>query len=98
MAQQAAKAGADIVFQAPYQGAKRIRNGWDLGEQGRCRFLVGADGTNSRLAQSLNLGRNTSKLHGIEQEYRIGQQVPLLEEPDALHFCTITCRVTGCST
>jgi flavin-dependent dehydrogenase len=85
LAEQASRAGADIVFLAPFKGASRIRNGWDLGKQGRCRFLVGADGTNSCLAQSLNLGRNTRMLHGIEHEYRIGQQGSLLEEPDALH-------------
>lgn len=78
-------AGAEIRVHTPFTGATTTRGGWDLGPLGRCRFLVGADGTHSALARHLDLGRNISLLNGIEYEYPVENPGAALIEPDALH-------------
>jgi flavin-dependent dehydrogenase len=88
LAQQAEKAGAHIAYKTPFQSAERARNGFDLGELGTTRFLVGADGPGSRVAKVLGLGQSRKFLFGIEHEYA-GAQIP---EPDKLH-CFIDRKV-----
>jgi flavin-dependent dehydrogenase len=70
MAREAARAGATLLCGGPFRGAER------LGERIRIadldietRFLVGADGARSRVAQAFGLGRNSRFLVGIEAEY-----------------------------
>ncbi len=82
---QALEAGAEIRLGSPFKGAQRDTAGWDLGQYGRCRFLVGADGTHSTVAGALGLGRNSQLLHGIEYEYALRQNGARLAENDALH-------------
>jgi flavin-dependent dehydrogenase len=88
LAQQAEKAGAQITYKTPFQSAERVRNGFDLGELGTTRFLVGADGPNSRVAKVLGLGQSRKFLFGIEHEYAGAQII----EPNKLH-CFIDGKV-----
>ena len=88
LAQQAEKAGAHIEYKTGFRNAQRIRNGFDLGEHGATRFLVGADGPGSRVAKVLGLGRSRKFLFGIEHEYAAAQ----IAEPDKLH-CFIDRRI-----
>jgi flavin-dependent dehydrogenase len=69
LAGEAEEAGARIEYRASFREARRIQSGFDLGEFGTTRFLVGADGPNSTVAKALDLGRSTQFLFGIEHEY-----------------------------
>lgn len=81
LAARAEQAGARIMYRAPFTEARRIQSGFDLGEHGSTRFLVGADGPNSRVAKALGLGRSSQFLFGVEHEYA-GVELP---RPDMLH-------------
>lgn len=81
LTKQAEAAGARVACGTAFDSATRIQSGFDLGELGTTRFLVGADGPNSRVAQELGLGRNTEFLFGMEHEY-VGIDI---EHPDKLH-------------
>ena len=65
------RAGAEIRFGAPYEG---VASGVT------CRFLVGADGARSRVAESFGLDRNRRLLKGVEWEYE-----PRSGDGDSLH-------------
>jgi flavin-dependent dehydrogenase len=80
-AARAEQAGARIVYRAPFRSATRIQSGFALDEFGTTRFLVGADGPNSRVARVLGLGQSRQFLFGIEHEYS-GIE---LAYPDMLH-------------
>ncbi|HEU4388316.1 MAG TPA: NAD(P)/FAD-dependent oxidoreductase [Blastocatellia bacterium] len=88
LASQAEAAGAHIICGKAFGQATRTRSGFDLGDSGTTRFLVGADGPNSRVARSLGLGQNSKFLFGIENEYA-GFEIA---EPDKLH-CFLDRRV-----
>ncbi|HUF73640.1 MAG TPA: NAD(P)/FAD-dependent oxidoreductase [Gammaproteobacteria bacterium] len=88
LARQAEKAGARIAYGTTFRDAKRARGGFDLGELGAARFLVGADGSRSRVAATLGLGRSRKFLFGVEHEYA-GTEVV---EPGKLH-CFIDRRI-----
>jgi digeranylgeranylglycerophospholipid reductase len=69
MTERAAAAGAEVRFAAPYEGATEqddriVLKRYDL----RCKFLIGADGARSRVAEDFNLGRNRHFLIGSEAE------------------------------
>ncbi|MGB8635097.1 MAG: NAD(P)/FAD-dependent oxidoreductase [Rhodanobacteraceae bacterium] len=70
LAGQAEQAGVELVCGATFRNARREQSGFDLGELGRCRYLVGADGPRSRVARALGLGLNRQHLFGVEHEYR----------------------------
>jgi flavin-dependent dehydrogenase len=88
LAERAVQAGAVIAHQTSFVTAQRTQSGFDLGEAGTTRFIVGADGPNSRVAQMLGLGRNTRFLFGVEHEYA-GIELP---ETNRLH-CFIDRRL-----
>jgi len=69
LAAQAERAGASIVYQKSFGDAKRTQGGFDLGDLGTTRFLVGADGPNSQVAKTFELGQSTKFLFGLEYEY-----------------------------
>ena len=69
LAERAVQAGAIIAHQTSFVSAERAQGGFDLGDIGATRFIVGADGPNSRVAQALGLGRNRKFLFGVEHEY-----------------------------
>lgn len=67
---EAVKAGAAILYDMPYRSAvaqgERIR----VNEGAfSCRFLIGADGPRSKVADDFRLGQNTRFLLGAEAEY-----------------------------
>jgi digeranylgeranylglycerophospholipid reductase len=81
LAQQAQAAGAEIRLSTLFKDAQRNAHGYDLGPLGSCRYLVGADGPQSRVAKSLGLGQNRQFLFGIEHEY-VGVEI---SQPQRLH-------------
>jgi len=88
LAAEAEQLGARLRYQALFREAKRTQSGFDLGEFGTTRFLVGADGPNSAVAKTLELGRSSQFLFGLEHEYA-GIEIA---EPDLLH-CFIDRRL-----
>jgi digeranylgeranylglycerophospholipid reductase len=85
---QAQAAGARVALGSTFRQAARLQSGFDLGEHGTTRYLIGADGPRSHVARVLALGMNHRFLMGIEHEYaglRIG-------EADKLH-CFIDRRI-----
>jgi digeranylgeranylglycerophospholipid reductase len=81
LAARAEEAGARIRYHALFRQAQRAQSGFDLGEFGTTRFLVGADGPTSPVAKAFGLGKSSQFLFGLEHEYS-GVEVP---EPDKLH-------------
>jgi digeranylgeranylglycerophospholipid reductase len=84
LAERARKEGVRIALKQPFSGARRTADGFDLNGVGRIshtRFLVGADGPNSKVAQALGLGINQHFLFGIEHEYALRE----IAAPDRLH-------------
>ncbi len=88
LAAQSEKAGARIAYRTSFQDAPRFQGGFDLGDLGTTRFLVGADGPGSRVGKVLGLGQSRKFLFGIEHEY-VGAKIA---EPDKLH-CFIDRRI-----
>ncbi|MXX67815.1 MAG: NAD(P)/FAD-dependent oxidoreductase [Gemmatimonadales bacterium] len=79
------RSGAEIRFGAPYEGVASRATPLTLAGSGAasgatCRFLVGADGARSRVAESFGLDRNRRLLKGVEWEYE-----PRSEDGDCLH-------------
>ncbi|BCT94045.1 hypothetical protein LYSHEL_30720 [Lysobacter helvus] len=87
LATQLRSHGVDLRLSTSFRDAKRIDGGWDVEGIGRTRFLVGADGARSRVAERCGLGRVRQFLYGIEYEFPHAR----LAEPDALH-CFISKR------
>jgi flavin-dependent dehydrogenase len=81
LAARAEQAGARILYRTPFTDARRMQSGFDLAEVGPTRFLVGADGPNSKVARALALGQSSQFLFGVEHEYS-GVE---LARPDMLH-------------
>lgn len=88
LAARAEQAGVRIAYQTSFAQAARLRSGFDLGADGMARYLVGADGPNSRVAKAFGLGQNSQFLFGVEHEYANIE----LDEPDKLH-CFIDRRL-----
>lgn len=81
LVEETRSAGAEIRFGVKYSGATRAGPGLALdGVGASCRFLVGADGARSRVAESLGLDRNERLLKGVEWEFE-----PLDGVGDCLH-------------
>lgn len=88
LAAQTERAGADIRCSQVFRQARRCDGGFDLAEHGTARYLVGADGPASRVAQALDLGRNRQHLVGVEYEFAGAE----IEAPEQLH-CFISRRL-----
>jgi geranylgeranyl reductase family protein len=82
MAEEAERAGAELIFGQAFEGARREDGGIALDVPAvRARYLVGADGARSAVARCFGLGVNRRKLVGVESEYTgIGGV-----DPDRLH-------------
>jgi digeranylgeranylglycerophospholipid reductase len=81
-AQQARTAGAWVRFNSPYRGAHHEKGSICLDPYDiRARYLLGADGPRSRVAQDFGLGANRRFLVGVEAEYEGVEGV----DPDRLH-------------
>lgn len=73
--------GVQVRLQQSFTHARREGDGWQVDGAGRTRYLIGADGATSRVAQRTGLGRVQDNLYGVEQEFA-GVQ---LAEAGALH-------------
>lgn len=87
LAQELLRHGVDLRLGASFTQAARDGEGWQVEGVGRTRFLVGADGAKSRVAQRTGLGRTHEFLYGIEYEFP-GATLP---ESGALH-CFVSKR------
>ena len=81
LADDTRRAGVEIRFGSAFAGvttanATLAMDGHDVA----CRFLVGADGVNSRVARAMGLDSNTRLLKGVEWEYE-----PIERAGDRLH-------------
>lgn len=69
MADEAERAGADLLYGRKFENAVVHDRGVALNELGiHTRFLIGADGAKSRVAERFGLGRNRQFLAGMEIE------------------------------
>lgn len=82
LAREAARAGADLFFGARFEDATITQDSVHIhGLNLFAKYLLGADGAKSRVAQCFDLGRNTEFLIGMETEY---EETPTVD-PDFLH-------------
>lgn len=79
--------GVDLRLGNAFTGCHRSRRGWAVDGLGDTRYLVGADGARSRVAQHCGLGQAQDFIHGVEYEF----PGAMLAQPDALH-CFISKR------
>jgi flavin-dependent dehydrogenase len=63
------EAGVELRLATPFQHAERDGDGWNVRDAGLARFLVGADGAKSRVAERAGLGRVRDFLYGVEHEF-----------------------------
>lgn len=87
LARQMQDNGVDLRLGRSFTDAEPTDDGWHVDSVGRTRFLVGADGARSRVAQRCGLGAVRQFLYGIEYEF----PGALLAQPGALH-CFISKR------
>lgn len=87
LAQELVRHGVDLRLGTSFTHAEREGEGWRIEGVGRTRFLVGADGAKSRVAERVGLGRTREFLYGIEYEFP-GATLP---ESGALH-CFVSKR------
>ena len=81
LAGRAEAAGARIKYGSAFTNCKPTSDGLELENHGSTRYLVGADGPNSRVAKTLKLGQNTRFMFGIEHEFSDIE----IDSPDKLH-------------
>lgn len=67
---EAQQAGAQILFDTPYEKGEAQGNQLIINGQYRARFLIGADGPRSKVADDFALGQNSQFLLGAEAEYQ----------------------------
>ncbi|HWY61920.1 MAG TPA: NAD(P)/FAD-dependent oxidoreductase [Rhizomicrobium sp.] len=67
MANEAARAGATLMYGRKFEGGLEYERGVALGDI-HAAFLIGADGARSRVAEHFNLGCNQHFLAGLEIE------------------------------
>lgn len=65
---QAQAAGVDVRLGVAFSGARRVNGGVALADQTRARYLVGADGPQSRVARVFGLSEVRHFLFGLEHE------------------------------
>ncbi|MGD2131875.1 MAG: NAD(P)/FAD-dependent oxidoreductase [Maricaulaceae bacterium] len=90
MAERARKDGVTIWEKARFEGAAQDAEGVTAqigGRSVRARFILGADGARSRVAQAFGLGANTRMLTGLEREYPLPEDL----DPDYL-YCFLDSR------
>ena len=91
LADETRRAGAEIRFGSEFAGVTRRGRHLVLDGHGVAgRFLVGADGVHSKVAQATGLDRNTRLLKGVEWEYE-----PIEGAGDCLHCFVDPRRAPG---
>ncbi|MEM8772377.1 MAG: FAD-dependent monooxygenase [Pseudomonadota bacterium] len=92
LAREAARAGADLLFGQRFEDATLADDLVHIHGTGlKARYLLGADGAKSRVAQSFGLGRNTEFLIGMETEFEESPTV----DPDFLHCFVDSAHAPG---
>lgn len=81
LASELRASGVALRLGQSFTHARREGVGWQVEGVGRARYLVGADGATSRVADRTGLGRVRDHLYGVEQEFA-GVVLP---EAGALH-------------
>ena len=67
---EAVKAGAMVLYDMPYRSGVQVGERINVNDGAfSCRFLIGADGPRSKVADDFKLGQNTEFLLGAEAEY-----------------------------
>ncbi len=67
---EAVKAGAMVLYDMPYRNGVQAGGRINVNDGAfSCRFLIGADGPRSKVADDFKLGQNTEFLLGAEAEY-----------------------------
>lgn len=84
---QAAQAGVEVRLGAAFTAAKAVADRIEVADHVSTRFLVGADGPQSKVARSFGLSEVRQFLYGVEHELA-GTGVP---DDDAL-YCFLTRR------
>lgn len=70
LSDEAQQAGAVILYDFPYESAVRQGDRINVNNGAfSCRYLIGADGPRSKVADDFKLGQNTQFLLGAEAEY-----------------------------
>lgn len=70
LSDEAVKAGAAVLYDIPYESAQQQGERINVNHGAfSCRFLIGADGPRSKVADDFQLGQNTQFLLGAEAEY-----------------------------
>lgn len=69
LSDEAVQAGATVLYDSPYVSGKQSGEEIIVNNEYRCRFLIGADGPRSKVADDFVLGQNTAFLLGAEAEY-----------------------------
>lgn len=87
LAAELVKHGVDLRLGTAFTQCHRDSGGWHVEGVGRTRYLVGADGARSRVAERCGLGQVRQFLYGIEYEFPGAR----LAHDDALH-CFISKR------
>jgi digeranylgeranylglycerophospholipid reductase len=87
LAEQLRAHGVDLRLGTSFTHCSRVADGWQVEGVGRTRYLVGADGARSRVAERCGLGQVRQFLYGIEYEF----PGACLAQPNALH-CFISKR------
>ncbi len=87
LATELQRSGVSLRLQQSFTDARRDGEGWQVDGVGRTRYLIGADGARSRVAERTGLGRVQANLFGVEYEFAGAQ----LAEPEALQ-CFISRR------
>lgn len=80
MVEDAQHAGVEVLLGTPFTQATQERDQLLVNNRFETKFLVGADGARSKVADVFGLGKNTRFLTGVEVEMR---GIPNM--PDALH-------------
>lgn len=89
LAREAACAGAELLFGARFTTATTLEDRiWLHDLNVSTRYLLGADGARSRVAQVFGLGRNTQFIIGMETEF---EETPAVD-PEYLH-CFIDTKI-----
>jgi digeranylgeranylglycerophospholipid reductase len=69
LSDEAQQAGAKLVYDTSYESAREENGRIIVNENYSCRFLIGADGPRSKVADDFALGQNKAFLLGAEAEY-----------------------------
>jgi flavin-dependent dehydrogenase len=78
MADGARSEGVQVQLGSSFKQVEYENGRWQLPDIGSARYLVGADGAQSRVAKVLSLGENTEFLFGVEYEFPLDcDQLPL---------------------